>query len=186
MSVFKSSRNPEARIADRDGRSSLLSPYVQHWEWGRIDLPDPVHTTRSGIARYRLAVYAPGTNDVERRDLAMARRWWFGDASITVVAELAIAASHAGVGTASLIGLVGLFTAWYWLARTRQIRQGTRILRVGVVMVGAREVMGDAALFGECRRELVKMEESVRSGACTPTEREAVWATVYNRMAPCV
>jgi hypothetical protein len=184
MSVFKSFRDSETRTADGAHRSSFLSPYAQHWDWGRIDLPDPVRTTRSGIARYRLAVYAPGTNDVERHELVVARRWWFADAWITVVAELALAASRVGFGTASVVGLAGLVTAWYWLARTRQIRQGTRTLQVAVVRLGPREVIGDAALFRECRRELVKMEESVRLGACTPTEREAIWATVYNRMAP--
>src|ERR1019366_1105017 len=136
MSVFSSFREGKMRDAAHEHRGSFLSAYTEHRDWGRVDLPDPVRTQRSGIARYRLCVYAPGTTDIERRELTVARRWWLGTASITVTAELLIASGRVGDTAASAIALAGLAVAWYWLARTRTIRHGSRTLQVAVVMIG--------------------------------------------------
>jgi hypothetical protein len=100
------------------------------------------------------------------------------------MAELFVASGQFGGAAASAIALAGLGVAWYWLARTRTIRQGTRALQVAVVMVGPREVIGDAALFDECHRTLTSMDEAMHSGTSTPVEREAIWAAVYEQLAP--
>jgi hypothetical protein len=163
--------------------SSFLSPYTEQRDWGRIDLPDPIRTARSGIARYRLSVYPPGTTDFERHELTVAKRWWLGSASVTIAAELVVASAHIGTAAASVVALASLATAWYWLARTRTIRRSTRAVQVAVVMVGPREIIGDAELFEECRRTLAMMDETEYSGASTPVEREVIWATIYDRLA---
>jgi len=167
-----------------EGRTSVLSPYTEQWSWGRVDLPDPVRMTRSGIATYRLSVYAPGTSELERRELTRAKRWWTGSAASTLAAELVVAAAGLGESVASLAALAGCSVAWYWLARTRTIRRQTRSLRVAVVLVGSREVIGDAALFGECRRQLALVDDSTGAGKLSPVQREAIWASVYDRLAP--
>jgi hypothetical protein len=184
MSVFSAFRDRRPPAVARHDRGSFLSPYTEYRDWGRIDLPDPVRTARSGIARYRLCVYAPGTTDGERRELALARRWWYGSVSLTLGVELVVASGHLGAAAASVVALAGLAVAWYWLARTRTIRGGTRALQVAVVMVGSREVIGDAALFGQCRRELAVMDHAMGLGTTTPVEMEATWAAVYERLAP--
>jgi hypothetical protein len=185
MFAFDSPHARRARPAGTERRSAFLMPYSEFRSWGRLDLPDPVHVARTGIARYRLRVYAPGTNETERRELTIAKRWWFGAAMVTLFGEALLASPASGTPTAPLIALAGLAVAWYWLARTRTIRRNTRTLRVAVVMAGgSREVVGDAALFGECRRQLALVDSGASAPQLTPVESEAIWATVYERLDP--
>jgi hypothetical protein len=185
MSVFNSFRGGQPYHHAAEGRTSFLAPYTEEWSWGRLDLPDPVRMARSGIARYRLSVYAPGTSDFERYELITAKRWWLGSAAVTLAVELVVASASWGVPVASLGALSGLGVAWYWLARTRSIRHRTRSLTVAVVMIGGpREVIGDPVLFGDCRRQLALVDGHAGAPAMSPVDRETIWAAVYERLDP--
>jgi hypothetical protein len=139
---------------------------------------------RTGIARYSLSVFAPGTTEIERHDLRVAKRWWFGTAGVTLLAELIVVSAGLGLTTASVVALAGVAACWYWLARTRNIRRSTRTLHVAIVMAGSpREVIGDAALFGECRRELDRVDGDQSSASLAPVESEAIWSAVYDRLS---
>lgn len=184
VSVFGLFRHQPTPLRAHHGHASFLSPYSEHWDWGRLDLPDPMRTARTGIARYRLSVYPPGTTDGERRDLFMAKCWWLASATATLVAELIIAGAQLGGTFAAVLAAAGCSVSGYWLARTRTIRRGTRALQVAVVMVGHREVVGDAALFGECRLMLTTADRQLHAGASTAVEREMTWSRIYGRLAP--
>jgi hypothetical protein len=184
MSIFSPFHEQPARHGANETQRPFLSPFTEYWDWGRIDLPDPVLTARTGIARYRLRVYPPGTTALERHELSVAKLWWLCSAAITVWAVLLVASAQLGTVAPGVTALAGFAVAWYWLARTRPIRHGTRALHVAVVMIGPREVFGDAALFGQCRSMLATADEAMRSGASTPVEREAIWAAVYDLLAP--
>lgn len=182
MPSSTSSPNQSTPATTPRGRNSRLTPYTEEWSWGRIEFPDPVQMARSGMARYRLSVYAPGTSELERKDLVLAKRWWFASALTTILAELGIAATRASFSAAVIVSLAGLAVSWFWLARTRHIRQNTRSLRVVVVMIGSpSHVLGNAALFGECRRKLAHVGEQ---STANPVEREKIWADVYESLSP--
>ncbi len=182
MSAFNSFRAEHRHHEVGEARRPLLSPYTEEWPWGRIDLPDPVRIARSGIARYHLSVYAPGTSGFERHELVRAKRWWLGSAAVTLAAEFVVSSASWGLPIASLVALSGLGVAWYWLARTRTIRRGTRSLRVAVVMIAEpHRVIGDAALFGECCRQLA-LVDGAGAPAMSPVDREVIWAAVYERL----
>jgi len=169
------------------GLSQFLSPYSDRRPWGRLDLPDPLHIARTGIARYRISVYAPGTSDLERRELRLAGRWWLGTATFGLAVEVLVAAIAGGVPAALFVALTGAAICFYWLARTRTIRRSTRTLRIAVVRTGgSHEVIGDAALFGECRRQLALLDGEPTSPHLTPLQSETIWAEVYERLDPTV
>ena len=180
-----SSTSHISRAHARAGRPSLsLSPYIEDRQWGRLERPDPMSVARTGIARYRLSVYAPGTSDHERGELVAARRWWLGSTVITLVAEFVVLSSGAGYQSAAVVALGGLAASWYWLARTRRIRRNTRTLRVAVVVAGEpREVIGDATLFAECCRRLAIVDNGgANATVISPVDRETIWAEVYERL----
>lgn len=182
-SSFYSSHDRRTASGETSSRAPLLHPYTEDRAWGRIDLPDPLVMARTGIARYRLRVFAPGTSDAERRELTVARRWWLGTAVASLLGELIVASAGLDETAAFVVALAGLAVCWYWLARTRTIRRNTRTLRVAVVMAGTpREVIGDAALFGECRRQLALVDDDAHPSGLVPVDREAIWAEVYDRL----
>ena len=183
MSAFNSFRAEHRHHQVGEARTPLLSPYTEEWSWGRIDLPDPVRMARSGIAQYRLSVYAPGTSELERHELVRAKRWWLGSAAVTLVAEFVVSSANWAVPIAWLVALSGLGVAWYWLARTRTIRHRTRSLRVAVVMIAQpHTVVGDAALFGECCQQLALVDGGAGAPEMNPVDREVIWAAVYERL----
>lgn len=91
-------------------RLARLNPYTEHRRWGSIDLPDPMMVARTGIARYSLSVFAPGTSEVERHELRVAKRWWIGTAAVTLLGELVVLCAGVGLTTAS---------GWPWPALQR-------------------------------------------------------------------
>lgn len=167
------------------GRRPHLNPYIENRPWGRIELPDPIMVARTGIAHYRLSVFAPGTSEVQRRELQVARRWWTGSAAGTIAGELVVASAGLGSDTAIALAITGAAIFSYWLARTRAIRRGTRTLHVAIVMaVNPHQVVGDAELLDECRRELDRVDGEQVPTSLTAVEREAIWYAVYDRLAP--
>jgi hypothetical protein len=141
-------------------------------------------TARTGIARYRLYLYAPGTTATERHDLVVAKRWWTSIALAAIVAEVVVSSLSLGAIAAFLAATGGLAVSLYWLARTRTIRRTTRSLRVAVVMVGGpHEVLGDLQLFNDCCEQLVHLGSASNGEQRDLVQQELVWAGVYNRMA---
>jgi hypothetical protein len=149
--------------------------------WGSIDvLPD-----RFGVTRYRLLVYPPGIDRVERRWVRLARGWVLWGALVWVMCEawltqitgpwLAFVAS-----TAAFIG-VGFF------AKAVAGRRNAEVKTMGVdVTVGyhSPETLAIRDRLLKCAVILIEADERLERGQISPADHELTWWRVYDDIGP--
>jgi hypothetical protein len=175
-------RTGTPRARDRD-TLAYLEPGSR--SWGGIEITDAVAAHRSGFLRYRLEVFAPGTNEAERRDLRFFRRVRVWAAVAALAAEMIVGAALPGaIGILAIAGSY-LFVVAYWLHRTSRVRRSIRRASIAVVLRGEPgDVIGDFDLFADCVDSLRELDVLAAAGAVTPAEHELSWSRVYARLAP--
>jgi hypothetical protein len=184
MAISEQSRGPRGKLLSAEHLTQVFVPYTNRRPWGHIDMPDMVSVARSGLARYRLSVYPPGTSETERHELVLARCWWIGGGFAALLGELILISLGRGLTEAASIALIWAAGAFYGLSRTTTIRHGTRVLSVVVMATSPREIFGDRDLYNECCIRLGALEEHEHRERLNPVEYEAIWADVYDRMPP--
>jgi membrane protein implicated in regulation of membrane protease activity len=115
----------------------------------------------------------------------MAHRCWTWGAVAALIAEIVSGQTHFGLPGALLIVFLYFLLALYWVARTRSIREGSRFLRVAVVLAGRpAEVTGDIELFERCRLLLRGADHAAADREISPVAYEKVWSDVYELLRP--
>ena len=147
--------------------------------WGSYD----VSAGRSGVVHYRLTVYPPGTNAVERRALARARDW----PAVGAIGSLLVIVAFGGViGPAMLMtGVVIVYSlgiAWT-RSRTWHLRRDVRVLDAVQVQDGAQRVSrGELALILASIAALRALDDG--ADRLDGVGYEARWAEIYRSMPP--
>lgn len=148
-------------------------------DWGSVD----TSPTRHGVTRYRLAVFPPGIDTVERRLLRAWRAWptwgavsWMMSQIVLGIFLTPAAAVATSIG-AYLAGGALLF------ARVAQLRSGVRTL--SVVRIAGFTDEGSAAAFARLTSlvaELRRADLERDRGLWSPADHEAAWWRVYDRL----
>lgn len=149
------------------------------WGFARIQVD------RFGVMHYRLVLYPPGINDVERRWLRIWRGAPVWGAVLWVLSEIFLqpaigpgAAHAASTGTVLGLGAVAL-------AKARNTR--TKVRSIGVVtMPGYTNATIIAARDGLLAKAmtLTSADELVDEERMSPLDHEALWWRVYEELAP--
>lgn len=132
----------------------------------------------------RLTVFPPGTNQAERRLLALHRDCPIVVASAALLSVLAVAAGWGNLGLMLVVVATAAAFAAVVSYLTRRIRRGIR--RVDVVVTytaGRRSVYGEPVLYESARRELERLESDYRAGHLLGVQFEAGWSRVYDQLA---
>lgn len=163
-------------------RSVARTPLHSHHAWGRVELPNLADVNRRGWGRYRLTVFPPGTNESERRLLALSQSWcgWgFAVALIcaVVLADLRSLAALLGLGVVYLAGLVAT------RALTRRVRSELRVVSAIVTcLAGESRLVGQPELFRRSLERLEQLDAESRAGRLSPVQFEAGWSAVYSAL----
>jgi hypothetical protein len=149
--------------------------------WGIVELPDAAQTVRSGVARYRLSLFPPGTNAEEVRPLIFLRRWRGYGLAGAISLEIIAGAVWPGWTTALLIAgvyLAGLVPA---LRTTARLRAGTRRMNVAVMNVADdREGQQRLVLLSRLVRALMALDTEFAAGGIDLVDYEARWGAMYD------
>jgi hypothetical protein len=147
------------------------------YRWGRVDVTPP---SRGAIVRYRVCVYPPGTNNVERRALAAHRDWPVLGAVIVLVALTVF--GRVISPTPLLIGLVvGYVGVQCFTARfTASLRGRSRTVTATFVnLYDSVETHGDAESVSRVSCEFARLDARFHSGELTPARYELAWSSVF-------
>jgi hypothetical protein len=170
------------RSASRDSLSHL-EPGMR--AWGGIEVTDAAAAHRSGFLRYRLEMFAPGTNESERRDLLVFRRVRVWGAIAALVLVMIVGAVLPGPVGLVVVVVGYLFAVGYWLRRTSRLRQSIRRTSIAVVLRSEpRDVIGDFDLFAKCASALRELDVLSATGAVNPVAYELSWSRVYSLLEP--
>jgi hypothetical protein len=175
--------NPEAGnlagTTDRFGRYQSL--------WGSFEANDPVSARRTGMKRYHLEVFPPGTNAIERGQLRRFRQWRVWGALIALTLDFIIASTSRGWQAPLFIAVVYLVGLVIGLQLTRRVRHAVRNVYVATIRLnGSTVVEGDIALLESCLSEFESLDRERRAATIAPVEYEAQWARLYARLTPAV
>ena len=150
--------------------------------WGFVR----IQADRFGVTRYRLVVYPPGISDSERRRLRIWRGAPIWGAALWALSEIFLQ-QWIGSWTALAIstGTV-LALAVVALAKTGDTRTQVRAMTV-VTMAGYTGTATNVARDTLLKRAmtLTYADDHVGEEGMSPLDHEALWWTVYDRLAPC-
>jgi hypothetical protein len=153
--------------------------------WGSFEANDPVSARRSGMKRYHLEVFAPGTDSVERGQLRRFRQWRVWGALIALACDFIIASTWHSWQAPLLIAVVYLAGLMIGLRLTSRVRRGIHSLNVGTILLGGSTIVeGDIALLESCLSEFETLDRERSTSTISPVEYEAEWAHLYARLAP--
>ncbi len=175
---------PKATSARGAHRERATTPLEGLHRWGIVELPDPIRTARSGIARYSLQVFPPGTNTEELRPLLFLRRWRVGGTIGALGLEMILGSLWPGWDSVVIIVCSYVLVLWYAVAASAKLRR--RIRRLAVVRIHAgddavnREKL---AVLSRYLNDLRRLDERLRTGDIDEVRYEAGWASVYDAIA---
>jgi hypothetical protein len=147
--------------------------------WGSID----VSPSRYGVTRYRLVVFPPGTDTVERRLLRVWRAWPTWGALLWLTTQIVLDAIL-GAGAALAVSTIAyLGSGAILFGRVNVLR--TRVRTLSVVRIAGYTDSHAAAMFAELKRLVAALrhaDEQRDRGQLSPAAHEAVVWRVYDRM----
>jgi hypothetical protein len=147
--------------------------------WGSVD----VSPTRYGVTRYRLVVFPPGIDSVERRLLRSWRVWPTWGATLWLLSLIVLSAIlPPGVGFA-MSTVVYLGTGAVLFGRVGALNSQVRIL--SVVRIGGFSDPQTAAMYTELETlaDMLYIADALRDqGRLSATGHEAAWWQVYDRL----
>jgi len=151
--------------------------------WGIVDLPDAANTARSGVARYRLQLFPPGTSADELRPLVQLRRWRSWGLGAAFALEVVAPALIPGWTTVLVIAAVYLVVLGVLLTATARLRSQTGRMNVAVIQV-APDTVGNQRLLELSRlvRAMMDTDAQLCVGAIDAVEYEARWGIVYDEL----
>jgi hypothetical protein len=150
----------------------------QH-DWGSLETSPP----RNGVSRFRLVVYPPGIDGVDRRLLRIWRAWPTWGALIWLAVQIALGAlltplTAFAVSTIAYVG--GGIVLFGLIAELR-----TRVRTLTVVRMAGYSDEHSKATFVELNTlvSVLWLADTERdSGRWSPAEHEAAWWQVYDRL----
>jgi len=150
-------------------------------EWGSLD----TSPARHGVTRYRLVLFPPGIDTVERRLLRAWRAWPAWGAVLWAVSQF-IASALLTAGTALVVSTFAYLSSGAILfACTAELRSRVRTLTV--VRIAGFTDQRTAASFAELKSlaaTLCRADAERAKGDSSPADHEAVWWQVYDRLDP--
>lgn len=154
--------------------------------WGSLDVSDPVSASRSGITRYRLEIYPPGTNSLERRQLRRLRGWRVWAAITAVIAAILMGGWWPGWFAPAVIVGVYVVVLFVGLHRTSRLRRATRSVTAALVAIGGSPplIEGDMQLLEHCALDLEQLDRHRLDGEVTPIDYELEWGRLYGELKP--
>jgi hypothetical protein len=151
--------------------------------WGSLEVTDAVSARRSGLTRYRLEIFPPGTDDVERRTLLRFRRCRLYGALAAIVGIFLVAGAWPGWQGPLYIAVTYFAGLFLGLRATSRLRRATRTLTVASMsMNGTVQVEGRLALLEDCLVEFDRIDEERARGALSPIFYELAWSALYERL----
>jgi hypothetical protein len=151
--------------------------------WGSFETNDPASARRSGMTRYHLEVFPPGTNSDERRGLHRFRQWRLWGALAAIVGEFTIGSTSHSWQVPLYIAVVYLVGLMIGLRLTNRLRRSIHTLYVATILAGGSTfVEGDLELLQSCVTELDTLDRGRRDGVIGPVEYETGWARLYARI----
>ena len=145
---------------------------------------DPASARRSGMTRYHLEVFSPGTNAEERRGLRRFRQWRLWGALAAIVGEFTIGSASHNWQVPLYLAIAYLAGLFIGLQLTKRVRRSIHALYVATTLAGgSRFVEGDLELLESCLTELDALDRDRRDQAISPVEYEAGWARLHARIA---
>lgn len=163
------------------GRSRRGSGYRS--VWGSLEVSDPASARRSGLTRYRLEIFPPGTNVEERRQLLRFRQWRLWGALVAVIASFLTEAWWPGWQWPLYVAVVYIAGLVLGMHMTGGLRRATRTLTVATMALGGSTyVEGDLVLLESCVTDLEELDGDRRDGGVTPLAYEVAWSELYGRL----
>ena len=142
--------------------------------WGTYE----INAGRAGVVHYRLAVYPPGTNAIERRALARAREWPIVGGVGALVAIIVFGGTVGPVPLMTAVMAIYVAGIAWTRSRTRHLRRAVRVADAVVVNDGGRNVSrGELSLILTSIASLRALDEN--SARPNEVAYEARWAEVY-------
>ncbi|WP_260755088.1 DUF6611 family protein [Mycobacterium sp. SMC-8] len=148
--------------------------------WGSLT----VRPDRTGMIRYRMAVYPPGITDSERAALRIALGWQVWAPALWLTCQItlthalgpgqALAVSTALTVSAAVVAMMRVGTQ-----RTR-VRAVTVAVRAGYPCPEARQARDRLLALAD---ELMDADRQIQQRLITPAAHESVWWRVYQRLA---
>jgi hypothetical protein len=174
MSTVKSGA-PYQSFAERPGTGRRYQG-----PWGSLEVSDVASARRSGLTRYRLEVFPPGTNFAERHQLTRFRQWRLWGAFAALMGEFLLGGIWHGWQVP--LCLAGIYLAGLLVGAraTRRLRTATHALHVATATVGGSTyVEGDLDLLERCVTEFERLEGERVERHIEPVEYESVWTRIY-------
>jgi hypothetical protein len=151
--------------------------------WGSLDVTDVASARRSGMTRYRLEIFPPGTNSIERRQLRHFRAWRLWGAPIALIGEFLVGTVWPGWQGPLYLAVTYFAGLLLWLKLTQRLRKATRVVHVATILVGGRtHVEGNIELLESCATEFESLDRARAARSIDPVQYETAWAALYARL----
>jgi hypothetical protein len=171
-----------SRPVGPDGRA-----FAQWWtlvldgrhDWGSVD----ASPTRHGVTRYRLVVFPPGIEPVERRLLRAWRAWPTWGAVLWVVSQIVLSTLLTPGAAFAASTIAYLASGLFLFARVAELR--SRVRTLSVVRIAGYTDVRSAAMFVELKSLVAALchADSQRDrGQSSPADHESTWWQVYDRL----
>lgn len=148
-------------------------------DWGSLD----ISPTRHGVTRYRLVVFPPGIDMVERRLLRAWRAWPTWGAVLWLVSLIVLDAALSPGAAFATSTIAYLASGLFLLARVAELR--SRVRSLSVVRIAGYADERSAARFVELKSLVAALglADSQRDrGQSSPADHESTWWQVYDRL----
>jgi hypothetical protein len=153
------------------------------YPWGSFD----VTVCRYGVRRYRLSVYPPGINAMDRRLVRLWRGWPVAGGVLLLMAVACVGGAILPAGTAWVLSIaiyLAVCAALFVLSAPTRTRVRSMSLTLTTGYGYRPDPRGEAMhkLWVKLAGVMLAAEDMRRRGAISPVEYEAVWWKVYDRM----
>jgi hypothetical protein len=152
--------------------------------WGSLEVSDAATARRSGITRYRLEIFPPGTSSVERRDLLRFRQWRLWGALAALLGEFLVGTIWPGWQGPIYIAAVYVAALLVGLELTKRLRKGIHGVTVATIQaLGSTYTEGELELLESCVTDFERIDRERAAGRIDPVQYEGAWAKLYARVS---
>jgi len=151
--------------------------------WGSLEVSDPTSARRSGMTRYRLEIFPPGTNYAERRQLIRFRQWRLWGAFAALTGAFLVGSIGSGWQVPLYIAATYIAGLMLGLQMTQRLRKAIHTVSAATIRVGGSPyVEGDLNLLENCVNEFERLDRERAENRVDPVEYESVWTNLYARL----